>query len=836
MLPPEGTPGTDLPVRSALPALGGALDDGGTAVLVAPPGTGKTTLVPLFLAGRVAGRVLVAEPRRIAARAAARRMADLLGEPVGHRVGFSVRGETRSSAATRVEVVTTGLLVQRLQRDPELAGVDAILLDECHERQLDTDLALAFAVDARSVLRPDLLLVAASATAQSEVIAAALTPGTAPVVEATGALFDVDIVWSPPATPLPPPHGLHTDRRLLDHVASVVRRAVAETDGDVLTFLPGTGEISAVAGRLHGLPAEVVPLHGRLPPREQDRALTPDNARRVVLATAVAESSLTVPGVRTVVDAGLARVPRTDLARGLDALLTVTESRASATQRAGRAGREAPGRAYRCWSSAAHDRLPAFAEPEVATADLTGFALQLACWGAPGGTGLALLDPPPPAALQIAHETLLYLGAVDEHGRATAWGRTLLTVGAHPRLAHALLTAAGELGARAAAEVVALLSEPTPAGTGDDLVDQLRTARSTSRSWKAEVRRLERAVEASGRGGRALDSEAAGLVVGSAFPERLARRRERPGETDGGSGATASPVYLMANGTGAELAPGTALRGAEWLAIAVADRQPGRRDARIRSAVAIDEGTARHLGRALLRTERSVQWREGDVRAEEVERLGAIVLRTRRRTDPDPASVRDALLDGLRSDGLGPLRWSAAASELRGRLAACRAGFGAPWPDVSDEALLDAVSERVQLGGIRSRADLSRLDLVGLLRSMLPWSKAAELDTVAPDRVLVPSGSRIRVDYSDPEAPTLAVKVQEVFGWPAAPLVAGQPLLLHLLSPAGRPVAVTRDLASFWATGYAGVRAELRGRYPRHPWPEDPTAADATRRAKPRSR
>ncbi|MDQ1671917.1 MAG: ATP-dependent helicase HrpB, partial [Frankiaceae bacterium] len=664
MLPPDGTPGTDLPVRTALPALQKALDDGGTAVLVAPPGTGKTTLVPLALAGQVAGRVLVAEPRRIAARAAARRMADLLGEPVGQQVGFSVRGESRTSAATRIEVVTTGLLVQRLQRDPELPGVAAILLDECHERHLDTDLALAFAADTRAVLRPDLLLVAASAMAQSSRIAAALGQDgrAAPVIEATDALFDVDIVWRPPETPLPPPHGLHVDRRLLDHVAAVVRRAAADTSGDVLVFLPGTGEISSVAGQLQGLAGElgcdVLPLHGRLPPREQDRALTPGPGRRIVLATAVAESSLTVPGVRTVVDAGLARVPRTDLARGLDALLTVAESRASATQRAGRAGREAPGRAYRCWSAATHDRLPAFAEPEVATADLTAFALQLACWGAPGGTGLALLDVPPAAALEVAHDTLHALGAVDDQGRATPWGRTLLTVGAHPRLANALLEATGRLGARPAAEVVALLSEPAGTGAGDDLVGQLRAARrAPGAGWQAEVRRLERAAGSHSGSPRRVsrravtDDVAAGLVVGSAFPERLARRRDRPAGSDEAD-ATRSPVYLMANGTGAELAPGSSLRGADWLAIAVADRQPGRRDARVRSAVAIDEPTARELGRSLLRTDRSVGWRDGDVRAERVERLGAIVLSTRPLPEPDAAAVWDALLDGLRAEGL----------------------------------------------------------------------------------------------------------------------------------------------------------------------------------------
>lgn len=421
MLPPPGTPGTDLPVRSALPALADALAARGSAVLVAPPGTGKTTLVPLALAGALPGRIVVAEPRRVAARAAARRMAALLGEPVGGRVGFSVRGESRRSAATRVEVVTTGLLVRRLQADPELTGVSAVVLDECHERHLDTDLALAFTLDVRGALRPDLQLLAMSATAQAERLAALLggDGAPAPVVEAPGALHDVDVLWAPPTGPVDPPHGLQVDPRLLTHVAATVRRALAERTGDVLVFVPGAAEIGRVTTELRGVEADVLPLHGRLPATAQDAALQAGPRRRVVVATALAESSLTVPGVRVVVDAGLARVPRADLARGLGSLVTVRASRAAVTQRAGRAGREAPGAVYRCWTAAEHDRLPAHEEPEVAVSDLTAFALELACWGAPGGTGLGLPDPPPEVALLVADRTLRTLGAVDDYGRAT---------------------------------------------------------------------------------------------------------------------------------------------------------------------------------------------------------------------------------------------------------------------------------------------------------------------------------------------------------------------------------------------------------------------------------
>ena len=814
MLLPVGSPGADLPVRSALPELTAALRGAGAAVLVAPPGTGKTTLVPLALAGLVGGRVVVAEPRRVAARAAARRMSALLGEPPGRSVGHTVRGESTVGPATRVEVVTTGVLVRRLQADPELAGTGAVVLDECHERHLDTDLALAFAVDVRSALRPDLLLLAMSATVQAERLAAAL--GGAPVVEATGALHPVEPVWCPPSVPVAPSYGLRVDPRLLDHVAAVVRRAYAETAGDLLVFLPGAGEVGAVAGRLGGL--DVVPLHGRLPAAAQDDALRARAGRRVVLATSVAESSLTVPGVRAVVDAGLARVPRTDLARGLGSLVTVPVSRASAAQQAGRAGREGPGRVYRCWSAADHERLPAHAQPEVATADLTAYALELACWGAPGGRGLALLDAPPEAALEVAGSVLHDLAAVDDRGAATARGRALTAVGAHPRLARALLDGAPRVGARLAAEVVALLTDDSLGGSGDDLAGRLRALRAghdraASARWQDEARRLQRTVAPAAPAGVPADL-AAGLVVGLAFPERLARQR-----------TAAAGTYLMTGGTGAELAPGTALTGAAWLAVAVADRPPGRRDARVRLAVALDEATAREAGATLLQSGTEVAWVDGDVRARDVERLGAVVLRER----PAVAGAdeaRAALQDGLRRDGLDLLRWTPSARLLRQRLAACRAGLGDPWPDVDDAALLDALD----LSGAGSRRDLQRVDVTAALRALVPWQVAGRLDELAPERVRVASGSHVRVDYDDPDAPALRVKVQEVFGWPGAPVVAGRPLRLHLLSPADRVVAVTSDLASFWTTGYPGVRADLRGRYPRHAWPEDPaTAAPTTR-------
>ncbi|GLJ88266.1 ATP-dependent helicase [Streptomyces poonensis] len=836
-----------LPVRHALPALNDALDGHGAAVLVAPPGTGKTTLVPLVLAGLVGGgparRVVVAEPRRIAARAAARRMAWLLGEKVGDSVGFSVRGERVVGPHARVEVVTTGVLLQRLQRDQELAGVDVVVLDECHERHLDADTAAAFLLDVRAALRPELRLVAASATTDAEGWARLL--GDVPVVEAEGVSHPVEVVWAPPAGPVRPPHGLRVDPALLTHVASVVRRALAEREGDVLCFLPGVGEIARVAGRLGDLgDVEVLQVHGRAPAAVQDAVLSPGTRRRVVLATSVAESSLTVPGVRVVVDSGLAREPRVDHARGLSALTTVRASQAAGRQRAGRAGREAPGTVYRCWAEAENARLPRFPAPEIQLADLTAFALQTACWGDPDASGLALLDPPPGGAMAAARSVLEAVGAVDAAGRPTRRGVRMSRLGLHPRLARALLDAAGRVGAERAAEVVALLSEEPPREYGDDLAAAWRAARrggdAYAQRWRAAARRLRanagevRAdagedvrADAGGTPGPVPsaaqegdgDDRAVGLVAALAFPERVARAR-------GGS-------YLMASGTRAELAEGSGLRGSPWLAVAVAGRPVGAGHARVRLAAVVDEETARAAAAPLASAGEEVRWADGDVVARRVERLGAVELAVRPLDHADPALVRKALLEGLREEGFGLLRWSEDAGRLRQRLAFLRLHLGDPWPDVRDDALHARVDDWLEpeLSRARRRADLARVDAGEALRRLLPWAggEAVRLDELAPERIEVPSGSRIRVDYSAPERPVLAVKLQEMFGLQESPVLAGVPVLVHLLSPAGRPAAVTADLASFWRDGYRSVRAELRGRYPKHPWPEDPATAEPTR-------
>ncbi|MER6389546.1 ATP-dependent helicase HrpB [Streptomyces sp. NPDC001523] len=827
-----------LPVRGAVPALVAALDGHGAAVLCAPPGTGKTTLVPLVLAGLTAGagggpprRVVVAEPRRIAARAAARRMAWLLGEAVGGSVGFTVRGERVVGPDTVVEVVTTGVLLQRLQRDQELAGVDVVILDECHERHLDADTVAAFLVDVRGTLRPELRLVAASATTDAAGWSRVL--GGAPVVETAGVSYPVEVVWAPPARPVRPPHGLRVDPAQLTHVASVVRRALAERSGDVLCFLPGVGELGRVAGQLGGVDAEVVQIHGRAPAAVQDAVLRPAGHRRVILATAVAESSLTVPGVRVVVDSGLAREPRVDHARGLGALATVRASRAAGRQRAGRAGREAPGAVYRCWSQAEDARLTPFPAPEIRIADLAQFALQAACWGDPDAAGLALPDPPPAGAMGAAREVLLAVGAVDSAGRPTARGLRMARLGLHPRLARALLDGTAALGARRAAELVALLSEEPPREYGDDLAGAWRRARqggdAYGHRWRTEVRRLERAVQepgASAPGGDPVgrgplaDDAAAGLVAALAFPERVARAR--------GEGA-----FLMASGTAAALGDGSGLRSAPWLAVAVADRPPHAASARVGLAAPLDEETARAAAGHLFRSGEEVRWEDGDLVARSVTRLGSIELAARPLKSPDPVLVRGALLDGLRAEGLGLLRWSQDARVLRARLGFLHRALGGAWPDVADDsALVDRADEWLEpeLSRARRRSDLGRIDAGQALNRLLPWAggEAGRLDELAPERIEVPSGSRVRVDYSG-EQPVLAVKLQELFGWAETPRVAGVPVLVHLLSPAGRPAAVTADLASFWAGGYQAVRAELRGRYPKHPWPQDPATAEPTR-------
>ncbi|MDO5731004.1 ATP-dependent helicase HrpB [Corynebacterium sphenisci] len=837
-----------LPIAAALGPLAEALGraPGAAAVVQAPPGTGKTTAVPPAVAAAVAGhgaagRVLVTAPRRVAVRAAARRLADLAGVRLGGPVGYAVRGDVRTGPDTVVEFATPGVLLRRLLADPELPGVAAVVLDEVHERDLDTDLALAMLRDLRD-LREDLMLVAMSATVDAERFAALLDVdgAPAPVVAAAATAHPLEIRYRPHTGPRLGPRGV--ERGFLDHAAAQAAALAAEAAGDVLVFLPGVREIDHVRARLAALApeAETLPLHGRLDAAEQDRVVAGRDrrGRRIIVATAVAESSITVPGVRAVVDACLDRGPRLDLARGMSGLVTVSCARSSAEQRAGRAARLGPGIAVRLLAEAEWPQLDAWPAPQIAVAELTRAMLDLAVWGTPGGAGLRLPDPPPAAHAAAANATLAALGAVDAAGQATGLGRLLARLPVHPATGRALLTAAGPLGARRAAAAAALLAE-APAG-------DLTRARPDGTA-RREARRLERLLDrrdvaaAAGDLARAAgeppDADPVALVTALARPERIARRRHPD-----------SAEYLTVGGTAAT-APAE-LRGHEWLAIAEVTRAPGaaggRAGALIRAAAPGNRELAGYAAAARRGTAREVRLTgplgAGRVSAREVDRLGAIELAARP-VPPTAAECAAALTGALAADP-ALLRCTPAAEALRARLALLHRELGDPWPAV-DRASLAARAGELLAG--RGAETAPAAVTAEELRRLLPWPAAGRLGELVPERIRVPSGSRVRLDYPDPDQPAdaardaqpvLAVKLQECFGLAETPrILDGRvPVLLHLLSPAGRPLAVTADLRSFWDGPYAAVRAEMRGRYPRHPWPEDPWTAPATARTTRRSR
>ncbi len=861
-----------LPVDEALPSLKETLRNGCGAVLVAPPGAGKTTRVPLALLEEpwaVAKRILMLEPRRLAARSAARYMAASLGEPVGQTVGYRVRMDSRVGPKTRIEVITEGVLTRMLQEDPELSGVAAVLFDEFHERSLHADLGLALCLQAQELLRDDLRLVVMSATLEAEPVAALM--GEAPVVVSTGRAYPVETRYLPKR-----PEG-----RLEDRTAAAVVTALRETQGDILVFLPGAGEIRRTEERLSAQlgggaagPVSVLPLHGTLPQEAQDLALAPaqPGTRKVVLATSIAETSLTVDGVRIVVDAGFSRVPRFSPRTGMTRLDTVPVSVASADQRRGRAGRQGPGVCYRLWPEQDQGQLPARTVPEILEADLAPLCLDLAAWGA-APEELRWLDAPPAAALAQARALLRRLGALGADGAVTPHGRAMAALGLHPRLAHMALKAR-ELGLQGlGCELAVLLGErdvlraAEGAAPNADLrlrVEALRNAGGEARSlglradpaalarvraeaswWMRELgsTRLEAGRQPAGSpaagnpaasspqgealpalSGPGADLAYCGLLLAFAYPDRIGQQRSRG-------------RYLLSNGRGAVMAADQHLAGVPYLVAAELDDQGA--DSRIYLAAPVELAHLETYLQEGLEEEEAVEWEETAqaVRAKKRLRLGALILKEKQLQNPPAPLVTRALLAAIAKDGLEALPWTKASKQLLQRLRFMQLADPS-WPDVAEETLLATLPDWLgpYAEGLRSKQDLARVNLGEALTGLLDWSRRQELDRHAPTHLQVPSGSRIPVDYSDPGQPFIAVRLQELFGLTETPRIGGGrvPVVIHLLSPAQRPVQVTRDLAGFWRETYFDVKKDLKGRYPKHYWPDNPLEAIPTNRVRPK--
>ncbi len=834
---------SSLPIDPVLPDIGAALARSSGLVLQAPPGAGKTTRVPLALleADWLAGqRILMLEPRRLAARAAASRMASSLNEQPGETVGWRIRFDSRIGPATRIEVVTEGILGRMLQDDPSLPGVGLVIFDEFHERSLHADLGLALALEAQQGLRDDLKLLVMSATLDGGPVAQLM--GGVPVITSEGRAFPVETRFLSRPEP----------RRFADEVAAAVVRALDEEDGDVLVFLPGAGEIRRVAALLAEHPAArgvlVAPLYGDLGQEAQDQAIrpSPDGRRKVVLATAIAETSLTIDGVRLVVDGGQMRVARFDPGSGMTRLVTLAASRASADQRRGRAGRQGPGVCYRLWSEAEDRALQPWTSPEILEADLAPLALDLAQWGVADATTLAWLDPPPAAHLTQARDLLRELGALDGEARITGHGRAMTRLPMHPRLAHMALKAKSLGKAGLACDLAALLEERDVlrAGRGcrdGDIrlrVEALRTGEGFDPRHGLAIDRgaLARARQSAKEWRRRLGLKAgeqqgspngSGLLLAFAYPDRIARRR--PG---------GEPRYAMTSGRGAVFADPEPLAAEEWLALAELDGD--RREARVFMAAPLARAEIEEHFADQIETVSRCQWdgREELVQARRQRLLWGLALEDQPLRDADPAALAAAMAAGIRAMGLACLPWTPDLEKLRRRVAFIRAlEPEGGWPDLSDAVLTESLEQWLTpyLAGITRRAHLTRLDLAAALGGLLDWDQRRRLDELAPTHVEVPSGSRVAIDYAG-DMPVLAVRLQEMFGCADTPRIAQGKvaLLLHLLSPARRPVQVTRDLASFWANAYRQVKADLKGQYPKHWWPDDPMQAEPTARIKPR--
>ncbi|BBF71281.1 ATP-dependent helicase HrpB [Sphingomonas bisphenolicum] len=808
---------SDLPIHAVLPDLLAALRTGSNAVLVAPPGAGKTTAVAPALLGEpwCTGQVLLLSPRRLAARAAAERIAEMMGEQPGGTVGYATRMDSKVSARTRLLVLTEGIFVRRIQDDPELAGVSAVLFDEVHERSLDSDFGLALALDAQSALRPDLRVVPMSATLDGARFASLLANAerSAPVIESEGRIQPLDLRHI----------GRAAEKKIEDEMAAAIRRALAEeAEGDLLAFLPGVREIERTAERIEGI-AEVHMLHGSLDPGAQRAAIrrSRSGARKVILATSIAETSLTIDGVRIVVDSGLARRPRYDRAAGVTRLVTERASQASATQRAGRAARQRPGVAYRLWEAAASAGMPPFDPPEILESDLSSLLLDCALWGVSDPGALRWLDPPPAAAVEEARRRLTVLEALDEDGRTTPHGKALATLPLSPRIAH-MLVRAGEMGlADVAAEVAVLLGERGVGGQDTDLTlrrqrwrresgKRADAARGLARRWARLVQR------APGNGD---GDHAVGLCLALAFPDRVAKRRSADGAD-----------WASVGGRGFRLDPLSPLAREAWLA--VGEVQGSAAGARILSAAPIGESEVIALFGARIAEHRTVRFRpaNGGIEALRERRLGAVRLSSGSDDRPDPDAVVAALVDGVRQGGIDLLPWSEAAQSLR-----MRAGF-AGVEAMSDTALIATLDDWLPalLTGKRRLSDIDRSQLSGVLEGLIGWDGKSQLDRLAPPDFRSPAGSSHAIDYAAEGGPRVELRVQALFGLAEHPTVGSQriPLVLSLTSPAGRPIQTTRDLPGFWAGNWRDVAKEMRGRYPRHPWPDDPAGASATLRTK----